>query len=162
MTRLICIVAAGCLLLSACEKKETTQTPATKPPETTAAPPAQPSPAQPPAEGTPAVGAGQPQLPGIEQVTQPIDLATGAKIYEQACATCHREGIAGAPKMGDPEAWKERIAQGAQTLVQNSIQGYQGSQGVMPPKGGVESLSDAEVASAAVYMAMQSSGGAPQ
>ena len=79
----------------------------------------------------------------------------GRRIYRQACATCHREGIAGAPKMGDKEAWQPSIAKGMEELVRNSIDGFQGNRGVMPPKGGAKSLTDEEVAAAVVYMVEQ-------
>ena len=94
-------------------------------------------------------------LGGEGKVPFPIDLQEGEKVYREACATCHREGIAGAPKMGDKEAWQPRIAKGLPTLVKNSLDGYQGNQGVMPPKGGAKSLSNQQVASAVAYMVRQ-------
>jgi len=74
--------------------------------------------------------------------------ADGKKIFDGACAACHGAGIAGAPKFGDKAAWAPRIAQGAATLYQHAINGYQGKSGVMPPKGGSLNLSDAEVKAA--------------
>ncbi len=74
----------------------------------------------------------------------------------QACATCHAQGIAGAPITGDAQAWAARIDQGMETLIRHSIEGFQGNAGVMPPRGGVMTLSDDEVASAVVYMVEQS------
>ena len=32
--------------------------------------------------------------------------ANGALIYEQNCMACHGEGVAGAPRVGEAEAWK--------------------------------------------------------
>ena len=78
-------------------------------------------------------------------------------MYENTCATCHAGGVAGAPKLGDQSAWKERLEKGIETLVKHSISGYQGDAGYMPPKGGNPSLSDAEVEAAARYMVDQSS-----
>ncbi|HEY8242629.1 MAG: c-type cytochrome [Vicinamibacteria bacterium] len=74
--------------------------------------------------------------------------ADGKKVFDGACAACHGAGIAGAPKVGDKAAWAPRIAQGAATLYQHAINGYQGKAGVMPPKGGSLNLSDAEVKAA--------------
>ena len=74
--------------------------------------------------------------------------ADGKKVFDGACAACHGAGIAGAPKFGDKAAWAPRIAQGAATLYQHAIAGYQGKSGVMPPKGGSLNLSDAEVKAA--------------
>ena len=77
---------------------------------------------------------------------------SGEQVYIKACIICHGDGIAGAPKMGDKEAWKARSAQGMEILESRAIQGYQGSQGSMPAKGGNASLSDEEVKAAVAYM----------
>ncbi|MFA5515316.1 MAG: c-type cytochrome [Desulfuromonadales bacterium] len=92
---------------------------------------------------------------GEQDLPYPIDLRTGQRVYREVCATCHQEGIAGAPKMGDKEAWQQSISKGLPVLVRHSIDGYQGNLGVMPPKGGAKSLSDEEVASAVVYMVQE-------
>lgn len=78
--------------------------------------------------------------------------ADGKAIYDQACMACHAQGVAGAPKFGDSEAWAERIAKGMDVLYENSIKGFQGEAGVMPPKGGFANLSDEEVNAAVDYM----------
>ena len=82
--------------------------------------------------------------------------ADGAGVYNTACVACHAAGVAGAPKVGDAEAWSARIGQGMETMVENAIQGFQGGSGVMPAKGGNPSLSDQEVAAAVQYMVDQS------
>jgi cytochrome c len=76
----------------------------------------------------------------------------GLNIYQQACATCHKGGLAGAPIVGDVQQWESRIAQGMDVLVDHAINGYQGSAGYMPPKGGQVQLSDEEVTAAVEYM----------
>lgn len=76
----------------------------------------------------------------------------GLNIYQQACATCHKGGLAGAPIVGDTQQWESRIAQGMDVLVDHAIKGYQGSAGYMPPKGGQIQLSDGEVTAAVQYM----------
>jgi cytochrome c5 len=58
--------------------------------------------------------------------------------YSGKCAACHATGAAGAPKVGDKAAWKDRIASGKDALYKNAING----KGAMPPKGGHASLSD--------------------
>jgi cytochrome c5 len=80
-----------------------------------------------------------------------VDLA-GEQVYNQACVACHGAGIAGAPKFGDKAAWAPRIAQGADTLHQHALQGFQGKAGFMPPKGGRTDLSDQSVMNAVDYM----------
>ncbi|MCH7895072.1 MAG: cytochrome c5 family protein [Proteobacteria bacterium] len=78
---------------------------------------------------------------------------SGEDIYNSSCVACHGIGIAGAPKVGDPEAWAPRIKQGLPTLYDHAINGYQGDSGMMPPKGGAMSLSDDDVKAAVDYMA---------
>ena len=90
-----------------------------------------------------------PNAPKIEVVAAPIN---AQNIYEGACGACHTAGIAGAPKFGDAAAWADRITQGAETLHEHAIQGYQGDAGYMPPKGGRADLSDEEVIAAVDYM----------
>ena len=76
----------------------------------------------------------------------------GKKVFDTACTACHGAGIAGAPKFGDKAAWAPRIAEGTNTLYTHALQGFQGKGGVMPPKGGYSSLSDADVKAAVDYM----------
>ncbi|MFZ9966098.1 MAG: c-type cytochrome [Steroidobacteraceae bacterium] len=82
--------------------------------------------------------------------------ADGPATYEAVCGTCHANGIGGAPKMGDRQAWSTRIAQGTDTLNKHAIEGYQGSAGYMPAKGGRADLTDELVAQAVQYMVEQS------
>jgi cytochrome c5 len=58
--------------------------------------------------------------------------ATGEAAYSQVCSACHKDGINGAPKIGDKAAWGPRIAQGKDMLYKDAIAG----KGNMPPKGG--------------------------
>ena len=76
----------------------------------------------------------------------------GKKIYDSACVACHGAGVAGAPKLGDKAAWDDRIKQGSNVLYEHAIKGFQGKNGMMPPKGG-STASDEEVKAAVDYMA---------
>ncbi|MGH8507746.1 MAG: c-type cytochrome [Gammaproteobacteria bacterium] len=80
----------------------------------------------------------------------------GKAVYDGSCFACHTSGLAGAPKLGDKAAWEPRIAQGMETLVAHAIQGFQGPGGMMPPKGGRDDLTDADVKAAVIYMVDQS------
>ncbi len=80
----------------------------------------------------------------------------GEGVYNAACVACHGAGIAGAPKFGDHAAWAPRIAKGTDTLHKHALQGFQGSSGVMPPKGGRTDLSDDLVQQAVDYMVSHS------
>lgn len=76
----------------------------------------------------------------------------GKEIYDAACTVCHAAGIAGAPKFGDAAAWAPRIAKGVDALYHSSINGFMGTTGMMPPKGGRPDFSDADVKAAVDYM----------
>ena len=82
--------------------------------------------------------------------------ADGAAIYNSGCMACHATGMAGAPKVGDPAVWVDRIAQGAEMLYEHAIVGYQGKDGYMPPKGGLGHISDDDIKLAVDYMVEQS------
>jgi cytochrome c5 len=67
---------------------------------------------------------------------------TGTEVYQQVCVACHGQGIGGAPRAGDAAAWGARVAKGKDTLYMHAIEGFKGTAGVMPPKGGRTDLSD--------------------
>lgn len=77
---------------------------------------------------------------------------SGEQLFTEKCAMCHGAGLAGAPKMGEPSAWKDRIAQGEATLFEHAINGFQGSTGFMPAKGGCFDCSDDEVKAAVLHI----------
>jgi cytochrome c5 len=91
-------------------------------------------------------------LAAVQQASAPAADLEGEEVYNMACVACHGAGVAGAPKFGDPAVWKARIAQGAETLHKHAIEGYQGSAGFMPPKGGRTDLSNQSIINAVEYM----------
>jgi cytochrome c5 len=74
------------------------------------------------------------------------------ELYDAACSICHAQGVGGAPRIGDKAAWAPRIAQGNDTLYKHAIEGFQGSAGVMPPKGGRVDLADDLIRQGVDYM----------
>jgi cytochrome c5 len=76
----------------------------------------------------------------------------GTELFEQTCSACHAQGIAGAPRAGDKAAWAPRIAEGKAVLYEHAIQGYTGSAGVMPAKGGRTDVPDDLVKQAVDHM----------
>jgi cytochrome c5 len=93
--------------------------------------------------------------PTVETPAEPEPVATamsGPQVYNTACLACHGTGIGGAPILGDAAQWVDRLAQGADTLKEHAVQGYTGSTGYMPPKGGRLDLADAEIEAAVDYM----------
>ena len=112
-----------------------------------------------PAVAAAAPAAAAPAVPATATAAAPVIVAAaapaataakpdGKKIYESGCVACHGAGVAGAPKFGDKALWAPRIKTGMDALYAASIKG----KGVMPPKGGNASLSDADVKAAVDYM----------
>jgi cytochrome c5 len=97
------------------------------------------------------------EQPAAQQIAAKVAAPlSGPQVYNQVCMACHAAGIGGAPKMGEKSAWTARIAQGANTLHQHALVGFQGKAGVMPQKGGRVDLSDKEITEAVDYMVSQS------
>jgi cytochrome c5 len=97
--------------------------------------------------------------PTVETPAEPDPVATamsGPQVYNSACLACHGAGIGGAPILGDAAQWAERIAQGSAILKEHAVQGFSGSAGYMPAKGGRADLSDAEIEAAVDYMVGES------
>jgi cytochrome c5 len=109
--------------------------------------------------------AGSEELEAMQAAAQSVQVATperqdmpmtGAQVYNDACYLCHAApGVGGAPVIGDGAVWADRLAQGMDVLNDHAINGYQGSAGFMPAKGGRVDLSDAEVIAAVEYMIEQ-------
>lgn len=75
----------------------------------------------------------------------------GKVIYDALCGACHTAGAGGAPKL-EKGAWAARIAQGMDTLNKHAIEGFQGSAGIMPAKGGNPALTDEQVVATVQWM----------
>jgi len=78
--------------------------------------------------------------------------ADGKTVYDATCMACHATGAANAPKIGDKAAWAPRVKSGVAALVKSALAG----KGLMPPKGGNASLSEAELRAAVEYLVSQS------
>ena len=77
--------------------------------------------------------------------------AQGRAVYDSLCASCHREGVNGAPVTGDPSAWSDRSSLWMAVLSEHVMSGYL----QMPARGGDETLSDADIEEATEYMLLQ-------
>ena len=75
---------------------------------------------------------------------------SGEQVVLAQCIKCHEEGLNGAPKIGDRDAWTQRIVQrvGLEFLVRSAIHGHGG----MPPRGDQPNLTDSEIHAAILYM----------
>lgn len=90
--------------------------------------------------------------PVQQAAAEPAKELGGEEVFNMACMACHGAGVAGAPKFGDKAAWAPRIAKGVDTLHKHALEGFQGSTGVMPPKGGRADLADKSIINAVDYM----------
>ena len=72
----------------------------------------------------------------------------GEQVVQMQCGKCHQTGVGGAPKIGDRDAWIPRLKLGLDLLVRSAINGH----GPMPPRGGMNELTDTEIRGAIVYM----------
>lgn len=95
-------------------------------------------------EGTPPVAV----TPGPADETVQL---TGKEAYDLVCAGCHEEGIDGAPRTGDREAWAGRSWLWEAVLFEHAKEGYMD----MPARGGEASLDDTTVEMAAEYMLLR-------
>ena len=96
--------------------------------------------------------AGSAPTAGAAPAATPVAASPGEAAYNQVCFACHAQGIAGAPKLGDAAAWEARIAQGNDTLYKHAIEGFTGSAGMMPPKGGAVDMADEDIKAAVDFM----------
>jgi cytochrome c5 len=125
------LTASLAVLLNACGKQES-------------APPAATAPAAAPTAAAPA--------PAVEEKHDEAENAVGKKVFGAVCSMCHASGAAGAPKFGDKADWGPRIAQGKDVLYKHALDGFTGSKGQMPARGGSTTLKDDEVKAAVDYM----------
>jgi len=71
-------------------------------------------------------------------------------LYMQHCAICHLPGIAGAPKVGDPAEWSQRVRAGMSTIYRNAIEGIPNT--AMMANGGAKDLGGSEIKAIVDYM----------
>ena len=119
-------------------KKDDTAAPSTPP--VPAAEPAAAAPAPEAAAATPAVA----------------DSGKGKATYDAVCFVCHTPGAAGAPKFGDKSAWAPHVDKGIDALYHSALNGFMGSAGMMPPKGGRPDIADEDIKAAVDYMVTNS------
>ncbi|MCL9685854.1 c-type cytochrome [Legionella maioricensis] len=74
---------------------------------------------------------------------------SGQKIYEHHCIVCHRDGLAGAPKLQNEKDWKPRLTgRTLKDLVASSIKGLN----AMPIKGTCIECNEKDLEDAIQYM----------
>lgn len=85
------------------------------------------------------------------------ELKHGRTVWLANCQPCHGTGLAGAPRLGNKQAWAPRIQQGIEVLFGHALNGFAGKTGTeMPARGGNPQLDDAAVKAAVRYMVQSS------
>ena len=82
------------------------------------------------------------------QVEADFDVAS---TYQTSCFACHATGAAGAPLLGDIEAWDSRMVKGMDAVMANVINGVN----AMPAKGLCMNCTDNELQEIVGYMISQ-------
>lgn len=85
---------------------------------------------------------------GVMQLAQNSDGFEVESVYMKSCWVCHNSGAAGAPIVGNAEAWAPHIAKGMDTLLTNSINGIN----AMPAKGLCFTCTDDDLKDLIQYM----------
>ena len=86
---------------------------------------------------------------GCGESTEQAETNIGEETYLRYCFSCHQGGVAGAPSLGDADAWAPRLDKGRQALLQSVIDGIPPA---MPIRGLCNSCSDEELAASVDYM----------
>jgi cytochrome c5 len=87
-------------------------------------------------------------------------MKTGAAVYKAACASCHANGAAGAPRFNNAGDWSGRLGKGYDALLTSVIKG----KGAMPARGGANpaDISDHELGLSVVYLTASAGGKFPE
>ena len=73
---------------------------------------------------------------------------SGQRIVQTQCGKCHLTGEIGAPKIGDRDAWVQRLKRGMDEVVRSGFNGH----GPMPARGGLADITFSEMRNAVTYM----------
>jgi cytochrome c5 len=75
----------------------------------------------------------------------------GSVVFNNLCTGCHTSGAGGAPTL-TAAGMGARAGKGKDTLYKHAIEGFQGTAGVMPAKGGNPALTDDQVKATVDWM----------
>lgn len=76
------------------------------------------------------------------------NLGLGRVVFTGQCIKCHGEPESGAPQLGSVNDWEGRLKTPLPILVKHAVNGH----GRMPPKGGLENLTERDVSAAVAYV----------
>ena len=87
----------------------------------------------------------------VEEIVEEVAAFDVESTYQISCFACHGTGAAGAPILGDADAWTERMAKGMDAVVANVIDGLN----AMPARGLCMTCSDDNLRDLVDYMSSQ-------
>ncbi|MCX7118064.1 MAG: c-type cytochrome [Legionellales bacterium] len=94
-------------------------------------------------------GATDPAPAAPVAASEQVKKSPGEATYDQYCVICHRDGVAGAPKVHEKADWGPRLdKKNIDALTASALKGLN----AMPPKGTCQSCSDADIKAAIEYM----------
>ncbi len=73
---------------------------------------------------------------------------SGQHLVQTQCGKCHLTGESGAPRIGDRDAWVQRLKRGMDEIVRSAFNGH----GPMPARGGLADITVNEMRNAITYM----------
>ena len=79
------------------------------------------------------------------------NLALGKYVFWENCVKCHGTSKEDTPQLGSITDWERRILMPVETLIQHAVNGHRN----MPPKGGLEELTNRHVSAAVAYIVDQ-------
>ena len=89
--------------------------------------------------------------PSLNEINKDSPILLGRTIFESKCILCHKNGVAGAPRIGNKPDWAPRIKKKFSLLLKHVTMGYQ----AMPPKGACLECSISDLKLAIHYMLEQ-------
>lgn len=110
------------------------------------------------ATGAAAQAAAAAAAAAVATANVPFDGRTdGAEIFNNGpCTACHTAGVGGAPKLDAAGIGARLAQQGLEELIKKATDGFTGTAGVMPAKGGNPALTDDQMKAVVEWMAAQS------
>ncbi|MEN9917108.1 MAG: hypothetical protein RLY40_1040 [Pseudomonadota bacterium] len=89
--------------------------------------------------------------PLLVDINRDTHVQLGKTIFKSKCILCHKNGVAGAPRLGNKSDWAPRIKKKFSLLLKHATMGYH----AMPPKGACLECSSSDLEAAVRYMLKQ-------
>ena len=81
-----------------------------------------------------------------------INISNGEIIYKNFCISCHHRGVVGSPKLNETLRWETIFKKGIDSVFLNTLNGFNGLYGSMPPKGACINCTDNDLLDALYFI----------